>query len=165
MQQKKGFTLIELLVVIAIIGLLATFSVVALSNARARARDSRRIADIKQIQLALHMFHADMNEYPDPDNTNHPLTGDAITIGDFDGQHFLEGKIESVEGTETLNTFLNPIPSAPEPADGPCGNDANKYRYERLDEDSYELHYCLGNAVGGIPLGENTATQDTIFDN
>jgi prepilin-type N-terminal cleavage/methylation domain-containing protein len=49
MKTKKAFTLIELLVVIAIIGLLATISVIALNNARAKGRDARRVADIKQI--------------------------------------------------------------------------------------------------------------------
>ncbi|MEY4744976.1 MAG: hypothetical protein RL272_921, partial [Candidatus Parcubacteria bacterium] len=47
---NKGFTLIELLVVIAIIGLLSTLAVVALNSARQKSRDSKRVADIKQIQ-------------------------------------------------------------------------------------------------------------------
>ena len=48
MKTKKAFTLIELLVVIAIIGLLATLSVLALSNARIKSRDAKRLADVKQ---------------------------------------------------------------------------------------------------------------------
>ncbi len=158
MNQKKGFTLIELLVVIAIIGLLATFSVVALSNARSRARDSRRIADIKQIQLALHMFHADEGGYPDPTVVAHNL-GNTATPAEVNGAYLLTGKVSS-----TANTFLNPIPSSPEPADGPCNSDTNKYRYTRVNTDSYQLYYCLGNSTGGIPAGEQIASQDTIFN-
>lgn len=63
-KNKQGFTLIELLVVIAIIGLLSTLSIVALNQARARSRDARRIADIKQIQTAVEMYYNDLGAYP-----------------------------------------------------------------------------------------------------
>lgn len=53
---KLGFTLIELLVVIAIIGVLASIVLASLNTARVKARDARRIADIKQIQLALELY-------------------------------------------------------------------------------------------------------------
>lgn len=56
---KKGFTLIELLVVIAIIGLLSTLAVVSLNNARSKARDARRTADLKTIQSALELYKGD----------------------------------------------------------------------------------------------------------
>ena len=61
---KKGFTLIELLVVIAIIGLLSTLAVVALSSAREKARDSKRLSDLKQIQTALELYYTDKGAYP-----------------------------------------------------------------------------------------------------
>jgi prepilin-type N-terminal cleavage/methylation domain-containing protein len=63
---KKGFTLIELLVVIAIIALLSTLSVVALNSARVKARDARRVSDIKQIRTALDMYfdNTEPNAYP-----------------------------------------------------------------------------------------------------
>ncbi len=63
-QRQKGFTLIELLVVIAILGLLATIVAVSLTSARARARDARRVSDIRQIELALELYYAAHQEYP-----------------------------------------------------------------------------------------------------
>lgn len=64
MKIQKGFTLIELLVVIAIIGLLASIVLVSLNSARMKARDARRISDMKQIQLALEMYYDTNGTYP-----------------------------------------------------------------------------------------------------
>jgi type II secretion system protein G len=68
-RDKKGFTLIELLVVIAIIGILATIVLVSLNTARQKARDVRRIADMRQIALALEMYYDD-NPLGYPGGTN-----------------------------------------------------------------------------------------------
>lgn len=54
---KVGFTLIELLVVISVIGILATVIVTSLSGARVKSRDAKRIADLKNIQLALQYYY------------------------------------------------------------------------------------------------------------
>ena len=53
--KQRGFTLIELLVVIAIIGLLSTMAVVSLNSARGKARDARRVSDVKQLSTILEM--------------------------------------------------------------------------------------------------------------
>ena len=65
-RHQKGFTLIELLVVIAIVGNLATIVLVYLNTARQKARDVRRISDMRQIALALEMYYDDANppSYP-----------------------------------------------------------------------------------------------------
>ena len=63
--KRKGFTLIELLVVIAIIGLLSTLAVTALGGARKKARDARRLSDVKQIQTSLELYYSDNSSYPD----------------------------------------------------------------------------------------------------
>ena len=63
-KKSKGFTLIELLVVIAIIGILATIVLVSLNSARQKARDVRRIGDLRQVALALEMSYDDNATYP-----------------------------------------------------------------------------------------------------
>jgi len=63
--KQKGFTLIELLVVIAIIGLLASVVLVSLNGARMKARDTKRIADLKQMNTALALYYdANNSQYP-----------------------------------------------------------------------------------------------------
>lgn len=65
MKTRRGFTLIELLVVIAIIGILSSVVVTSLNSARKKARDARRVDDIKQIQLALDLyFESNQGKYP-----------------------------------------------------------------------------------------------------
>jgi general secretion pathway protein G len=67
-KNNNGFTLIELLVVIAIIGILSSVVLASLKSARIKARDARRIADIKQIQLALQLFYDSKRYYPPSGN-------------------------------------------------------------------------------------------------
>lgn len=58
---KKGFTLIELLVVISIISLLTSIVLSSLSDAKAKARDVRRMQDLAQIRNAVELYINDHN--------------------------------------------------------------------------------------------------------
>ena len=64
LKNKKGFTLIELLVVVAIIGILSSVVLASLNTARAKARDTKRISDMQQIQTALELYYSNHGDYP-----------------------------------------------------------------------------------------------------
>lgn len=61
--RKGGFTLIELLVVISIISLLSSIVMTSLNNARAKARDAKRIADLRAVSIALSLYRNDYGTY------------------------------------------------------------------------------------------------------
>ena len=60
----KGFTLVELLVVVAIIGILASIITVSVVGSKAKSRDAKRVADVKNLQLALSLYYSDNSQYP-----------------------------------------------------------------------------------------------------
>lgn len=64
MKTKKGFTLIELIVSIVIVALLSVVAMVNFSGSRAKARDSRRVADLEKIRMALEMARQLGTTYP-----------------------------------------------------------------------------------------------------
>jgi prepilin-type N-terminal cleavage/methylation domain-containing protein len=63
---RRGFTLIELLVVISIISLLSSVILTSVNDARQKARDSRRVADLIQMRTALELYYAANGKYPLP---------------------------------------------------------------------------------------------------
>ncbi|MEI6529753.1 MAG: prepilin-type N-terminal cleavage/methylation domain-containing protein [Candidatus Falkowbacteria bacterium] len=141
-KNQQGFTLIELLVVIAIIGLLSTLSIVALNQARARSRDARRIADVKQIQTALEMYYNDLGQYPT-----------SLTAG------------SNISSSTVV--YMDIVPKPPLPADNAACSNTILYTYTPttiggVANGTYTLAYCLGSNTGGIPSGLNTASPSGI---
>ena len=76
-KNQPGFTLIELLVVVSIIGILATIVLVSLNTARMKARDVRRLADLRQVALALEMYYDDSPDMSYPGISGSNQWGDA----------------------------------------------------------------------------------------
>ena len=64
-KSTKAFTLIELLVVIAIIAILAALLLPALAKAKSAARRAQCATNIKQVNLAFHVWEGDHGDkYP-----------------------------------------------------------------------------------------------------
>ncbi len=134
--RTRGFTLIELLVVIAIIGILSTLAIVALSSARQKARDSKRVADMNQITRALELYYNDSNSYPTLITPGQPLAFGSTT-------------------------YLAQVPSNPVPQnDGDCSN--NNYTYASSGDNNvgYAVNFCLGAAVSSLPKGFNYTSMN-----
>ena len=64
LKYRTGFTLIELLTVVAIISLMTAVILPNLTSSRAKSRDTKRISDLGQIQLALAVYFDRCRQYP-----------------------------------------------------------------------------------------------------
>jgi len=126
---KRGFTLLELLVVIAIIGVLASVILASLNDARAKARDSRRIADLHEIQTALALYHVQYGRYPVIAKwaTSEPTSYDS-------------GSKWAAFQTALL-PYLTELPVDPSPqgTSGPWTNDNLHYAYSSTNGQVYDL--------------------------
>lgn len=71
---KNGFSLFELLVVMSIIGILTAVVSVAYSGAQRKARDARRVEDMKAIQTAAEQYYS-QNSYIYPSSSGVGWTG------------------------------------------------------------------------------------------
>lgn len=67
--KKNGFTLIELIVVVTIIAVLSVVAIVSYGGTSKRSRDSRRMADLEKVRIALEMARQESGTYP-PTVTN-----------------------------------------------------------------------------------------------
>jgi len=103
---KKGrsFTLIELLVVIAIIGILAAMILLAIKNGAPKARDARRVADLRQLKTALDAYYYDKGHYPYLDGN--PATLGKRCIGVKDGESCYPGVPAGCTVVPTGSTYL-----------------------------------------------------------
>ena len=141
--KKRGFTLIELLVVIAIIGLLSTLGVVALGSARERARDAKRLSDLRGIATALELH---FNE-----NDAYPTETTAVTLGAGDYACFSSSGFAA---SGCSDPYLAVVPEDP---------GSNSYDYTSADGTTYTIDATLEGTVNDLS-GTIQATPAGIQD-
>ncbi len=144
-KNQKGFTLIELLVVIAIIGLLASVVLLALNSARAKSRDAKRLADMRQLSTALELYYND--------NGGYPAAASGAPVG-------------------LAPTHVAALPTAPTPPETGCTAAQNTYTYVATGTSytgtsgtvypGYTYSFCLGAQTGGFAAGVRTASPQGI---
>lgn len=121
--KSRGFTLIELLVVIAIIGLLASIVLVSLNSARAKARDTKRKADLKQIRTTLEMYYDSNSKYPQAGGCAY---GSNCYVYSTDGSAWIPA----------ITTYMSSIPIDPRNnASGPWNTGNYSYSYGNVTAD------------------------------
>lgn len=128
---SKGFTLVELLVVISLISLLSSVVFASVNSTRAKARDAKTVADIRQLVLALNLA-------ADATGGTYPSSGGVWRcLGQTPaGQCWFQGG-GPYTGLDSLNNaltpYINPIPRDPNPENGMHG--VAFYLYHSNDSD------------------------------
>ncbi len=64
MKKNSGFTLLEMLVVTALAAMILSFVFVSIRSAKQKSRDTRREADVKQLQSILSIYVTNRGLYP-----------------------------------------------------------------------------------------------------
>ena len=131
--RTKGFTLIELMVVVSIISLLSSIVLTAVGTVREKARDTRRLEDMRQILIALELYRDTHGTYP----RNRNLSDGTSNYGEQDCQGW-DDSVRNGNGTGgmfldplEIEGYINPVPVDPlNSIDCPAGlMSGNHYRY------------------------------------
>jgi prepilin-type N-terminal cleavage/methylation domain-containing protein len=144
-QRQAGYTLMEVLVVVSIISLLSSIVLVAFRSALAKARDARRLADMRQTVTALDLYYQKYGSFPEEEVYGEEEEAGSVTDchgwdtsgydRDGDGRPFLEPLID--EG------IMASVPKDPKATLNSCsGVGQNTYRYHR-----YPYDYCTNVCV------------------
>lgn len=160
-KKNEAFTLIELLVVISIIGLLSSVVLSSLNSARSKARDAKRISEVRQIKTALALYYDKYGQYPGSGECGaaSPNPGWSNSVECLSGSRWLR------DSTTDLTGFITSDPVDPiNKNNWPLGA---YYYYSRgfgSDKQWYMLIYSLENYPNsGLENSDGVTAPDGTY--
>lgn len=146
MSNRRAFTLIELLIVVAIISILAAIAVPNFLSAQVRAKNTRAIADLRELFVAYESYYTDHQTYP-PHYIRSGIPGNYTYTGN------------PLIHTEAQHKYLTtPIPYSKVPFKDPWYKKSTTqtwimsvYHVDTLDVEQYDTAYITfeGNTALG----------------
>ena len=142
--KQKGFSLIELLIVVAIMGILSAIVLSSLGTAREKARDARRIMDVKDMSKLLVI---------ESDTGNVALTGCVLADA-------LTSTCTGPGDISMLDTYIDPSKSATACATGvtvPCAYSiSDDLGAAGAGTEDFQICFYLEYGSAGLPAGMNS---------
>ncbi len=164
-----GFTLVELMIAVGIIGLLASVSLVNVNSIRAKARDSKRLADIKEVQKGLEAYYVTNGYYPFEEITeakgglgSKPYSALCNSRAGFEDN---AGLADNDASTCVAPTYMAKVNESAAPARKPflyaptppgCNNNQTLCR-------SYKMNFELETETGSLQAGCLQASPDGVL--
>lgn len=139
---SRGFTIVELLIVIVVIGILAAIVIVAFNGVQDKAKATNKVADLKNLQKVIQLYHAQNGEYP---------IANSWRFQRGVGNDFIPGVVPD---------FTSRLPQI---TDGPTGSTANNTYIYRSNATGTE-YKLMRLYQPSVPTGEYSNIPSSMYD-
>lgn len=152
LKTSKGFSLIELLIVIAIIGVLVTLIGGNIISGLAKARDTQRKNDLKQLKTALELYHGNNGTFPSTRGAWYTSEQNDHSLVSYNNGNYIPG---------LAPRYINQLPRDPKGDNSPICNGWKRAYLYRSDGETYGLlSHCAAESTNAYTQTKNSAFFD-----